>query len=565
MNVESVPAIELNGVIADFADEILRDRAGGTVALRPQAFAVLRRLAASPNRLVTKDELMAAVWPGIAVTDDSLVQAVRDIRLALGDERQEILKPVPRRGYRLVPPAPAAPLATPRPARRRFLPAGAALVLAGAALAWWLAGREAPVLASVDGPPTVAVVPFVDVAGDAASRQLAGVFALSCQSQLLRFHEFRVVGRSSTFVYRDQPAGGLEIGYLLGGTIQRDGDRLQLTVALSDPATGGALWSERFDRPDRDVPGNWDGVAEQIANRLGGRGGVISQAGRTVAASKRPGDRTAWELFLLGSGELAQGTRTSTIDAVTLLGRALALDPSLAHASAELALARITLAEFGIDPESNRREAVAAAEEAVFLDPADAWAHAALGAGFRLEGENMRARSEFETALEIAPGVSEILALYAGWAASAGEPERGAAIADRVTRLEPEVSPWTAAQFAGPYFMAGRYRTALDMIDRLPADALTPALRVMQASALAAVGRRDQAAATVAAAVAAVPGLSIETIASAPRFGAAERRRLIDTMRLAGFPPCAAPQALQRMSASVRLPECAALSAAAGR
>ncbi len=555
MNVESIAAIEINGVIADFADETLRDRSGGTVALRPQAFAVLRRLAASPNRLVTKGELMTAVWPGIAVTDDSLVQAVRDIRLALGDEQHAIVRTVPRRGYRLVPPAPAEPAATALPRRRRPLLFGVPLVFACAALAWWLGGRQAPVLASVDGPPVVAVVPFVDLAGDEASRELVTAFGLHCPAVLTGFREFQIVGRSATFVYRDRPEDGLDVDFVLGGTIQRDGARVQVLAALTDRRTGGVLWSERWDRPDLDVTAVGKEVSEQISNRLGGRMGVIAQAGRAVAERKRPGDRTAWETFVLGAGQLAQGTRAGAAEAATLLARAVDLDPSLAHASAELALAHAALADFGVDPEGNRQAAVDAAERAVFFDPTDAWAHAALGAGLRLEGDFVRARSEFDTALQIAPTATEIMTLYAGWAPTAGEPDRGAAMADAVALLEPGFSPWSAAQFARAYFMAGRYRAALSMIERLPADAFTPALRAMHAAALAAVGRPHEAAATAAEALAAVPEFSIQTLANAPGLGEAERRRLIETMRLAGLPPCAGPEAPQR-SYPLRLPEC---------
>lgn len=96
--------IPIEGFIADLVHETLRDPSGEVVDLRPQAFAVLRYLAENANRLISKDELMQAVWPGIAVTDDSLVQCVHEIRRALGDDRHSILKTIPRRGYRLMMP-----------------------------------------------------------------------------------------------------------------------------------------------------------------------------------------------------------------------------------------------------------------------------------------------------------------------------------------------------------------------------------------------------------------------------------------------------------------------------
>jgi DNA-binding winged helix-turn-helix (wHTH) protein len=76
MDTQSVPALTVNGIVADFDSETLRDPSGQSISLRPQSFAVLRFLAENANRLVTKDELIQAVWPGIAVTDDSIVQCI---------------------------------------------------------------------------------------------------------------------------------------------------------------------------------------------------------------------------------------------------------------------------------------------------------------------------------------------------------------------------------------------------------------------------------------------------------------------------------------------------------
>ena len=101
--------IAIKGFVADFVGETLRDGSGKPVELRSQAFAVLRHLAENANRLISKSELMQAVWPGLAVTDDSLVQCVHEIRRALGDDQHAILKTIPRRGYRLVLPVESTP------------------------------------------------------------------------------------------------------------------------------------------------------------------------------------------------------------------------------------------------------------------------------------------------------------------------------------------------------------------------------------------------------------------------------------------------------------------------
>ena len=258
----------INDVMVDLDSETLRAADGTQRVLRPQTFATLRYLIENPDRLVSKDELMEAVWHGIAVTDDSLVQCVHEIRRAIGDDAHDVLVNVPRRGYRLVPTTSAEPTtAAARPARRRLLAAGAALLIVGAGAVGWVATRPGPVVASIDGPPVVAVTPVHDVAGDAASRALAAGFGrlffiedegyATCDNlltHLVRFREFEAVGRSATFLLQDQPAGGLAVDYVLGGTIHRDGERLRYTAQLTEARTGGVVWSERWDRLDRDVP-----------------------------------------------------------------------------------------------------------------------------------------------------------------------------------------------------------------------------------------------------------------------------------------------------------------------
>ena len=88
---------------------LLLDAAGVPVALRPQAWRLLHTLALAPGRLHSKHELLDAVWPGLVVTEDSLVQAIGDIRQALGPSGRDILRTLPRRGYMLVPEALADP------------------------------------------------------------------------------------------------------------------------------------------------------------------------------------------------------------------------------------------------------------------------------------------------------------------------------------------------------------------------------------------------------------------------------------------------------------------------
>src|SRR5215470_3407794 len=103
---------QFEGYMLDVARHSLR-AAGREVALRRKSFDLLRYLVVNPDRLVTKEELLKAIWPNAVVTDESLTQCLREVRQAIGDSKQTIIATVPRCGYRFA--APVVRIAGPRP------------------------------------------------------------------------------------------------------------------------------------------------------------------------------------------------------------------------------------------------------------------------------------------------------------------------------------------------------------------------------------------------------------------------------------------------------------------
>src|SRR5262245_43796050 len=104
MQAKDRNTIALSGFVLDLEQQELRDASGRMVALRPQAIAVLVSLARNASRMVTRDELMRAVWPDVIVTYDSLVQCIKKIRRALQDDEHSMIQTEQKRGYRLVTP-----------------------------------------------------------------------------------------------------------------------------------------------------------------------------------------------------------------------------------------------------------------------------------------------------------------------------------------------------------------------------------------------------------------------------------------------------------------------------
>jgi TolB-like protein/DNA-binding winged helix-turn-helix (wHTH) protein len=559
MDQSSPPTFTINGFVADLGSETLHDRKGNALALRRQTFMVLRHLLLNSGRLVTKDELIEMVWPATAVTDDSIVQCIHEIRRALKDDTHAVLKTVPRRGYRLVLPTKTA-IGSPRRTVLAASIVGALMIIAGAAVSWWMLGSPSIPI----GKPVVAVLPFDNHDGSEAAGRLADGLTEDIITDLARFPEFQVIARDSIQTYAGKSVSLAEIGKALGvsfvveGSIQQQADRLRITAQLLDAATGKHLWSSRWDRPREDLFAVQTEISDELSNRLGGGGGVIQEAGRIAAHRKPPSDLTAYEHYLLGTEKLAKMNRADVEEAIKLLKRAVELDPGLARAWVELYHAYSVMPSFGADFESSFKLAAEAAERAVMLDPSDAEAHAVLGFSYGDRNDLVRAKMEFDTALRMAPNQFEILTFYAFLASSFGEPQRGAEMVDQAIRLNPNYPMWSTRSFAAAYFMAGRYEDALRMQDQMDPENYGRRMWVYRPAALAATGRMAEAKAVLAEALKWFPDLTIEGFVNLPDTNENDRRRLIETMRLAGFPPCAKAEVLAKFETPRRLPECQA-------
>ncbi|MGL4962769.1 MAG: adenylate/guanylate cyclase domain-containing protein [Inquilinus sp.] len=435
----------------------------------------------------------------------------------------------------------------------------AVLLLGGTS--WWWFFQPAPLGAK----PSVAVLPFNNYGGDEATGRLADGLTDDIITDLARFPELEVVARNSTEVYKGKPvdarqvASALHVGFVLEGSIQQQNGQVRITAQLIDAQTGNHIWSDRWDRPAEDVFAVQTEIAEQVTNRLGGGVGLIQTAGRATAKRKRPENLNAYDYYLLGSEKIEKLTKADEKEAIMLLNRAVELDPGLARAWVELYHAHVLLGIFGVNPESNYKAAADVAERAVQLDPSDAEAHAVFGMSLADKGDIARAKAELDTALRLAPGSSEILTFYSGFAARVGEPERGAQMVDQVMRLDPNYPMWTSNFFSSAYFMAGRYEDTLKMLERMTPNNYQKWVWVVRSSSLAGLGRIEEAKTSVVEALKRHPDLTVESIINEPGMSAAQRRRFMETMPLAGFPACAKTGALAKLaSPPVRLPECEA-------
>ena len=399
------------------------------VALRRKSFELLRYLVENHDRLVTKDELLKAIWPNVVVTDKSLTQCVSEVRQAIGDGKQAIIVTVPRRGYRF-----AAPVLR---------------VETGAATA-----SQSPPL----DRPSVAVLPFANLGGDPRQDYFSDGITEDIITELSRFSELLVIARNSSFQYKGKAVNIRQVGrelavrYVLEGSVRRVGDRVRITAQLIDTTTGGHRWAERYERELHDVFAVQDEVARAIVAILAAH---VNRAEIERALLKPPAAWEAYEYYLRGSEafllHLNRRTKASLYDARHLLEQCLAIDPVYARAVATLSW---TYTHTYIEPMDGDfanptalDRALELAETAVNLDARLPQAHAQLGMVWLYKGQHDAAIAEFERAFALNPNFIDnrfaMVLIYAG------QPAKAIEVLHANVRLDPFQSIVSSFGFLG--------------------------------------------------------------------------------------------------------------------
>jgi len=266
-------------------------RDGAVVRLRAKSFELLSYLARNAGRVVPKAELLGAVWHDAVVTEDSLTQCVKDIRLALGACGRTTIRTMSRRGYLFDGPPPRS-------------------------------------LAE----PIVAVLPFEDLSSEAGQEAFVDGIAEEITNGLACFRTVTVLARGSAFAFRpdtrpDSRTVGDRLGahYLVEGSVRRSAGILRLAVRLVEASRGVQLWSECFEAADSDVFEMQATIARQIISRLVAR---LDDAGLQQALRKPTSSLEAHEALLRGVSLLRGYAPGNNEEACALFERARSLDPS---------------------------------------------------------------------------------------------------------------------------------------------------------------------------------------------------------------------------------------------
>ena len=330
-------------------------RGPDVIAVTPQVFDLLAYLIRHRERVVTKDDLVGAIWNGRIVSDAALTTRLNAARCAIGDSgaEQRLIKTLPRKGFRFVGQVrEAREVAGPDPDG---------------------APESAP---AVPDKPSIAVLPFENMSGDPEQEYFADGMVEEITTALSRFRWLFVIARNSSFTFKGKAVDIKEVGrrlgvrYVLQGAVRKASGKVRITGQLIEAATGAHIWADKFDRDMTEIFALQDEVTLAVVSAIQPK---LFQAEIALATRRRPEDLTAYDLFLRALQQAIRSTRESLAEALRLVHRALELDPGFAAAAALAGDCHMenVLRNYAIDPQFERKEAVRLMRLALSLDDGD--------------------------------------------------------------------------------------------------------------------------------------------------------------------------------------------------
>ena len=462
---------------------LLRD--GKPLALTGKAFDLLATLVRQPGHLLTKDELLRAVWPSVVVEEVNLSVNVSALRKVLGSApgTAEWIETVPRQGYRFnaaveigdldttrgTPPAEVAISpggddasqvvdVAPRLSRRNVAWVLGVLSVTGLAVvasARWLGGRTPY--------RSVAVLPFT--VDEAPNTYLVDGLVEGVINGLTRMPALRVMPRASSIQFKgakgNPVAAGraLDVAAVVTGSLSGGSDGVRLQVELVDVARSAQVWSTAYQVAAADLPQ----LEMRVMHDLAGAMQVQwAEAARSSVASQPTRDAQAYQAYLRGRYLWNQRSETSLQGAVVQFRRAVDLDPRFALAYAGLADAHTTLGYLGyLTPVGTFPIARPHALKALELDPSLAQAHASLAyIKFYFDWDWEGARQEFARAIELNPNDPVSHQWFAVYLLASGQPDRAFDEVQLAHRLDP-LSLAINTDIGFHHYYNGRYREAV--------------------------------------------------------------------------------------------------------
>jgi adenylate cyclase len=402
-----------------------------SIAIGSRALDILGVLVERPGDLVSRGEIMDAVWPGTAVEDSNLNVQVAALRRVLDQDRDgsSCIQTVPGRGYRLTAAVERAGTSVstvddtasdvsdpgnviaPLPGLQRWYRLGRetimvavigfVLIAAIAAAAWTWRSPSTGIARAVPRL-SIVVLPFINLSNDPQQQYFSDGITEDLTTDLSRIAGMFVISRNTAFTYRNKLTETKQIGrelgvhYVLEGSVRRSNDQLRVTAQLIDADTNAHLWAERFDRDIGDFLSLQNEITSRIANTLSLEL-FAAEAARTTA------DPDALDYILRGRAAFSKGpSRENHADIIRMLEHAVALDPRSVDALTLLANALANRAREHLTDSraADIERAEGLVKQALEISPSNPSAHLAKGQLLRTQRRCEEAIPEYEMVLE---------------------------------------------------------------------------------------------------------------------------------------------------------------------
>jgi TolB-like protein len=441
-----------------FFDEFVLDTgrrelrgASGLVPVEPQVFDLLTYLIRNRDRVVSKDDILAAVWNGRVISESAMTTRINAVRKAIGDsgEEQRLIRTLPRKGLRFVGAVHEEQESLPG-----SLPHSS---------------QQPSPLAPPDRP-SIAVLPFANMSGDPEQEYFADGMAEEIITALSRMRWLFVIARNSSFVYKGRAVDVKQIGrelgvrYVLEGSVRKVANRVRITGQLVEASTGVHLWADRFEGGLEDIFDLQDQVTARVVGEIAPR---LGQAEIERAKRKPTESLDAYDYFLRGLANVHRWKREANNEALQNFRRAIELDPEFASAYGLAARCYSQRKACGwmTDRLQETAEAEQLARRAVEFGKDDAVALCMAGIVLAyVVGDLDEGSVLIDQALMLNPNLAWAWTFGSWVKIWLGEPDAAMERGARATRLspnDPEVLFYTQTATAYCHFLVGRYPEAL--------------------------------------------------------------------------------------------------------
>jgi adenylate cyclase len=390
-------------------------RANIKTSVEPKVIEVLAFLADHPGEVLSKNQIMQAVWPDTFVSKEVLRYSISELRKAFNDDAKNprIIQTIARRGYRLI-----AEVASNTTSASRG---------------------------------SIAVLAFSDMSSAKDQEYFCDGIAEEIINNLVRIRGLRVSSRTSSFAFKGKSEDVRSIGKKLGvanvleGSVRKEGNQIRVAAQLIKTDDGCHLWSERYDRELKDIFAIQDEIARSIAATLK----IALTPGESNAIGRAPTtDLEAYDYYLRGKLFFYQYKRKGIEFALKMFTRAIEIDPAFVRAYAGIADCCSFLYMYAGNHDSHREQADAMSRKALKLDPDSAEAHASRGVACALKKDYAAAEEEFTTAIQLDPMLFEAYYFYARVCFAKGELQKTIQMYEKAMEVNPQdyQSPLLVAQ-----------------------------------------------------------------------------------------------------------------------